>query len=199
MTCGSMAKPCAPRKCLHSTAVASPVWSACPRTEERLAAVYAPEASLAETLARTRAKLLEQHRSDDREALNAVAACAKQRHPQDYADFVCATGLKPSDYLQATSASYNSGASIVPAAASLPAGETYRSAAPAMPSAQTINRLAIETIPSLIKPSCIEFAVPFEFFQCLLYGQRKKTDHLFVSGQTGHILLPDNNMKYNHF
>ena len=75
--------------------------------EERLAAVYAPGASLAETLARTRAKLLEQHRSADREAVTAVLACAKQRHPQDYADFVRATGLKPADYLQATSASYN--------------------------------------------------------------------------------------------
>ena len=75
--------------------------------EERLASVYAPGASLAETLACTRAKLLEQHRSEDREAINAVAACAKQRHPQDYADFVRATGLKPADYLQATSASYN--------------------------------------------------------------------------------------------
>ena len=75
--------------------------------EERLAAVYAPGASLAETLARTRAKLLEKHRSADREAVAAVAACAKQRHSQDYADFVRATGLKPADYLQATSANYN--------------------------------------------------------------------------------------------
>jgi len=75
--------------------------------EERLAAVYAPGASMAKTLAATRAKLLVQHRSTDREAVNAVAACAKRRHPQDYADFVRATSLSPADYLQATSASYN--------------------------------------------------------------------------------------------
>jgi len=75
--------------------------------EERLAAVYAPGSSLAETLARTRAKLLEKHRSTDRETVAAVAACTKQRHPQDYADFVRATGLKPADYLRATSASDN--------------------------------------------------------------------------------------------
>jgi hypothetical protein len=75
--------------------------------EERLAAVYKPAASLAETLAGTRAKLLEQHRSTDREAVTAVLACAKQRYPQDYGDFVRATGLNPVDYLQTTNVTYN--------------------------------------------------------------------------------------------
>ncbi len=108
MTCASTAEALAPADVLALYRSGQPGLERFARErEERLAAVYAPGTSLAETLARTRAKLLEQHRSTDRETVAAVAACAKQRHPQDYADFVRATGLKPADYLRATSASYN--------------------------------------------------------------------------------------------
>ena len=108
MTCASMARPWRRPKCSRSTAAASRVWSGSP-ANARSAWLRSMRQGrrLAETLARTRAKLLEQHRSNDREAVSAVVACAKQRHSQDYADFVRATGLKPADYLQATSASYN--------------------------------------------------------------------------------------------
>jgi len=56
--------------------------------EERLSGIYVSGTSLAETLAGSRAKLLEQRRSADLKTVAAVVARAKQRHPQDYGDFI---------------------------------------------------------------------------------------------------------------
>jgi hypothetical protein len=75
--------------------------------EQLLAAISVPGASLAETLAGIRAKLLKQGRSANPNTATAVLALARQRHPQDYSDFVRTTGVNPAEYLQATSAAFN--------------------------------------------------------------------------------------------
>jgi hypothetical protein len=75
--------------------------------EERLAEVYLPGNSLIETLAQTRRKLRERQRGVDRELVSAVIARARQRHTQEYSDFVRTTDLNLADYLQATDTAYN--------------------------------------------------------------------------------------------
>ena len=63
--------------------------------------------SLIDTLAQTRQKLLERQQTAYRELVSAILARARQRHGQEYGDFVRTTSINLADYLQATNAAYN--------------------------------------------------------------------------------------------